>query len=931
MMRASDIAAMLANQAETVAAMLLPGGKREGHEWRAGSTGGEHGKSLGVRLTGNKAGIWADFSGSESGDLLDLWCATRNLTMAQAIAEAKDFLGVRDNRIENRPRTYSKPTREGVSSLPPQMAEWLSSVRKIGAETVKRYKLAARKGALMFPYLRDGELIAAKYRKVPAKEFWTDSDCEPCLFGWHALTGRERGVVLCEGEMDALAFAEYGIPALSVPFGGGKGNKQIPWIEAEFDRLAQFDTLFLAMDADGPGRAATAEIVHRLGRERCRIVTLPHKDANECLMQGVPRETVVKALEDAKTQDPEQLIQAAEFADELVREFAIKTGTESGVRLPWNKAQDSVILREGEVSLWLGVNGHGKALCLDTEIPTPDGWVRMGDIRPGDAVFDERGAPCNVVWESPVQHGRPCYRVTFSDGSSIIADAAHEWVTETAAGRQYRKPAQTVTTEQIAETLRGPAGRGRLANHSIRVAGGLQLPDADLPIAPYVFGAWLGDGTSTDSGITCNDPEIIATIESHGFPCTKSASRMRYGIGGGLYRLLRMNGLLGNKHIPSIYLRASDRQRLDLLRGLMDTDGHVTTYGRCEFTSMKSHLAESVRELVLSLGWQAQIVTGEARIKGKDCGTKYRVTFTPDRDVFNLKRKSERRALAITDRAKRRYIVGCEPVDSVPVKCIEVDSANHLYLASRAMIPTHNSQGMGQITLGALDQDVRCCVASMEFKPVKWLKRMVRQATALEQPSPAYVRHVAHWFRDKLWVFNVAGAAKVGVILEVFAYAARRYGITFFLIDNLAKCGFAEDDYSGQKAFADRLTDFARDYGVHVALVHHMRKGESEDKPGGKLDSKGSGGIADMVDTCAVWWRNKPKEKAIKAARLAQKEPDPDIARKPDGLLIFDKQRNGEEEPTFALWFDQGSCQFLGHDGQRPRQFVGFSSVGGAA
>lgn len=601
MMRASEIAAMLANQAETVAAMLLPGGKREGHEWRAGSVGGEHGKSLGVRLTGNKAGIWADFSGSESGDLLDLWCATRNLTMAQAITEAKDFLGVRDNRIENAPKTYAKPTREGVSSLPPQMAEWLSSVRKIGAETVKRYKLAARKGALMFPYLRDGELIAAKYRKVPAKEFWTDSDCEPCLFGWHALTGRERGVVLCEGEMDALAFAEYGIPALSVPFGGGKGNKQVPWIEAEFDRLAQFDTLFLAMDADGPGRAATAEIVHRLGRERCRIVTLPHKDANECLMQGVSRETIVKALEDAKTQDPEQLIQAAEFADELVREFAIKTGTESGVRLPWNKAQDSVILREGEVSLWLGVNGHGK------------------------------------------------------------------------------------------------------------------------------------------------------------------------------------------------------------------------------------------------------------------------------------------------------------------------------------------SQGMGQITLGALDQDVRCCVASMEFKPVKWLKRMVRQATALEQPSPAYVRHVAHWFRDKLWVFNVAGAAKVGVILEVFAYAARRYGITFFLIDNLAKCGFAEDDYSGQKAFADRLTDFARDYGVHVALVHHMRKGESEDKPGGKLDSKGSGGIADMVDTCAVWWRNKPKEKAIKAARLAQKEPDPDIARKPDGLLIFDKQRNGEEEPTFALWFDQASCQFLGHDGQRPRQFVGFSSVGGAA
>ena len=207
------------------------------------------------------------------------------------------------------------------------------------------------------------------------------------------------------------------------------------------------------------------------------------------------------------------------------------------------------------------------------------------------------------------------------------------------------------------------------------------------------------------------------------------------------------------------------------------------------------------------------------------------------------------------------------------------------------------------------------------------------QATTTDQPTPAYVRHVAQWFHDKLWVFNVSGAAKVGVILDVFGYAARRYGIKFFLIDNLAKCGFAEDDYSGQKAFADRLTDFARDYGVHVALVHHMRKSDSEDRPGGKMDSKGSGGIADMVDTCAVWWRNKPKEKHMKQCAMARppKEPDADIAKKSDALLIFDKQRNGEAEPTFGLWFDQRSLQFLGSDGANPHQFVGFSSVGGAA
>lgn len=599
MIRAADMAAMLAAQAETTARHLLPNGKRAGQEWCAGSVGGEAGDSLKVHLTGRKAGVWCDFASGESGDLIDLWAAVRGLDMRATLAEVREYLGVREARVENPRKVYSRPTREGVAPLLPQHAQWLAEVRKIGADVAARFKLASRKGALMFPYLRDGELIAAKYRKVPAKEFFVDADCEPCLFGWHALTGLERVVALVEGELDALAAAEYGIAALSVPFGGGKGAKQGQWIEAEFDRLSMFDTLFLALDDDGPGQEAVAEIVTRLGRERCRVVTLPRKDFNACLMDGVPKAEIVEALNRSRTLDPEQLRQASEFAEALVAEFGTQVGHETGIRLPWDKCRNDVILRPGEVSVWLGVNGHGK------------------------------------------------------------------------------------------------------------------------------------------------------------------------------------------------------------------------------------------------------------------------------------------------------------------------------------------SQGMGQITLGALVQDFRCCVASMEFKPVKWLKRMVRQATANEMPTAAYVRHVAHWFHDKLWVFEATGTAKVDEVLETFAYAARRYGVQFFLIDNLAKCGFAEDDYNGQKHFVDRLTDFAKGYDVHVALVHHMRKPKDESQPGSKMDAKGTGAITDMVDTVAVWWRNKPKELAMEAAKLKGATPDPEWADKHDGLLIFGKQRNGEQEPTYALWFDQASMQFLGRKDHRPHRFVGFSTIEG--
>lgn len=597
MIRAADLADRLASVADSVAAMLLPNGVRHGREWCVGSVDGEAGDSMKVCISGGKAGVWSDFATGKGGDLIDLWAQTKGLSIAQAMAEAKDYLGLREARVENPPRRYTKPSREGVTALAPQHAQWLAEVRKIGPEVQAKFKLASRKGAIMFPYIRDGELVAAKYRKVPAKDFFVDADCEPALFGWQALKGSERAVVLVEGEMDALAMAEYGVPALSVPFGGGSDGKQVGWIDAEFDRLAQFDWLFLAMDTDDAGQQATDAIIKRLGRERCRVVELPHKDANECLVRGVPRETILAALRAAQTRDPESLKQASEYADDLAREFRDAGEPEAGIYLPWRKVGGALVLREAEVSIWAGINGHGKS--------------------------------------------------------------------------------QTI--------------------------------------------------------------------------------------------------------------------------------GHVAAYA---------------------------------------CKTGSRV-----------------------------------------------------------------------------------CVASMEFKPVKWLKRLVRQITAQACPGQAYVRYVSHWFHDKLWAFTATGAAKADVMLETFAYAARRYGIDLFVIDNLAKCGFAEDDYNGQKAFVDTLTDFAREYGVHIALVCHMRKSDSEDRPGGKMGVKGSGAIVDMADTLMEVWRNKPKEEAIRVAKAQGGEVNPEVMDKPDALLTCRKQRNGEDEPKVALWFDKGSCQYLEGPHSRAYPLVEFSAM----
>jgi twinkle protein len=235
------------------------------------------------------------------------------------------------------------------------------------------------------------------------------------------------------------------------------------------------------------------------------------------------------------------------------------------------------------------------------------------------------------------------------------------------------------------------------------------------------------------------------------------------------------------------------------------------------------------------------------------------------------------------------------------------------------------SELAGQIALDALRQGERACVASMEFKPARWLYRLTRQAAGLPLPSQPFVQAIHDWYAGRLWVFDLVGTAKADRILEVFSYARHRYGIGLFIIDNLAKCGFQEDDYNGQKAFVDRLTDFAKEHDCHVLLVAHMRKRDDERRIAGKLDIKGSGALTDMADTVLIVWRNKGKEDDIRKAEQRGQEPPEELFAKPDAIVRCEKQRNGEDEPFAPLWFCRQSHQFLDGPRHRPRKYVNFT------
>jgi replicative DNA helicase len=309
----------------------------------------------------------------------------------------------------------------------------------------------------------------------------------------------------------------------------------------------------------------------------------------------------------------------------------------------------------------------GKALALDTPVPTPTGWTTMGELAVGDEVIGADGQPTRVVAATDVLHGRPCYDVEFDDGCVIRADAEHRWLTETDSRAEVR------TTATIA------TGLSRFP-HSVRNARPLTLDERDLPLAPYVLGVWLSeDGPSRR--ISASDTEIVMLLEADGWDLMGS--------------LPAEPGAPETKHIPALYLRAAEPQRRALLAGLLDVAGAVGTGGSPQFVTRNPRLAADVRELLVSLGYRCTISARRVRDANERTTATYTLTFATADVVFRLQRKQiehkERCREGVPAKATSRSIVDVRPVPSVPVRCIQVAALDGLFLAGRSMIPTHNS------------------------------------------------------------------------------------------------------------------------------------------------------------------------------------------------------------------------------------------------
>jgi phage terminase large subunit-like protein len=429
-----------------------------------------------------------------------------------------------------------------------------------------------------------------------------------------------------------------------------------------------------------------------------------------------------------------QLVELARLTPAERADWLRGLPSEVKARLPWLWefwARPEQIWRPGAelITLIQAGRGWGKALSLDTRLPTPTGWTTMGTVQIGDLLIDEAGRPCKVTATFEVD-AEEAWRIEFSDGQTIDACADHLWVTLTqlerkAIGRRRGSIVDTwaakkpITTKQLIDTLHRNGER----NHCIPVAC-LHLPQVTLPLDPYVLGVWLGDGDSRDPVITCHENDAVHYAErfiaagvgwetkpTDGAP---HILRCRFGrrseaVPG--IAALRSLGVLLNKHIPASYLRASFEQRLALMQGLIDTDGYVDPpSGKVEFTSTSGSLARDVAELARTLGQKPRIYEGRATLRGVDCGAKWRVVWRPTVQVASLPRKvaAIRPAGAQDLRNRHRMIVGATPLPRQRMRCVTVDSPRAMYLAGEGMIPTHNTRVGGQATRWVAEHPEAC-------------------------------------------------------------------------------------------------------------------------------------------------------------------------------------------------------------------------------
>lgn len=362
-------------------------------------------------------------------------------------------------------------------------------------------------------------------------------------------------------------------------------------------------------------------------------------------------------------------------------------------------------LADGDITI-LGISmppGTGKALANDTPILTRHGWKNHGDLVVGDEVIGLDGKFKKVIRVLP-KCMLDCL-VEFSNGEKIQCHERHEWMTYSRAAAKYILDETWVYEKRSLENGGEKGHRGH--RYVYQLPPRLVVGEKKELFSPYFLGVWLGDGGNRQPRITnhINDFAIIERIKQEGYTqrrsYTNEAQPGTVWYDYSIRKELHEYGMCYDtrktpKHIPEEYLTASIGQRLELLAGLLDTDGTLSGH-KYIFTTCDIKLRDTFVELISTFGWRACVKTyapqeSTSGIVGKK--DTFCISFTPD---MIIPCALERKRLKSVRQQHKIAMVSITRVEPKEGNCITVEG-DGMYLAGRTMIPTHNT-GLAQFFL----------------------------------------------------------------------------------------------------------------------------------------------------------------------------------------------------------------------------------------
>ena len=373
--------------------------------------------------------------------------------------------------------------------------------------------------------------------------------------------------------------------------------------------------------------------------------------------------------------------------------------------------------------------GLGKQLAVDTKILTEKGWIEIGDIKIGDIVFGRDGKKTKVTGVYP-QGVNPLYEMMLSDGSSCLCGLEHQWSVRDKNMVKRNQGWKVLTTKELLKRkLLANDGKSR---YMIPFCSPPKTAKKDFLIKPYTLGALLGDGCLNGTSILISIPkekEIILEkikrehpeydyVKSKNPSCPqfRFTKRNKNNINYLKREIIRFNLNIKSKErfIPEDYKTSSVEQRLDMLKGLMDTDGS-NSRGRVTFHTCSERLAYDVSEIVKSLGGNAKIRVYDRSKEQKPIEFQVNVRsylFLPfSKNIY----KAKNLKLALYGGKNGRYIKSLKYKEDKEAICISVDNKESLYVIQDYIV-THNTlQSLGYITHTKQKKTLVICPASVKY------------------------------------------------------------------------------------------------------------------------------------------------------------------------------------------------------------------------